>query len=840
MTRPATYVPPWGPQDCKIAFICEQPGKDEALRTRRPLTGPAGEEFDRILKDVGIARSECYLTNTIKDLDHPLTHYCVFQVRGQSRKLIGFTPAGQSYVNLLKEELQDVKANVLVACGAVALLALSERVGISKWRGSIIESTLLPGRKCLGTYHPATVIPPKNVYLNRWTIISDLKRAKEQAEYPWLPSLDLDLIVEPTFHECLLFLQSCLEHGKRGERIYYDIEISPQTMEVTCISFAFGHTSMSIPFWNAQGDYFILDQEAALWQGIARILEDATIEKGGQYITFDSHFLLRRYGIKCRNLHDTHIGFRILFPDYPAGLDFIQSIYTDLPYHKDDGKKHLKVVGEWRKFYIYNALDSVSCSMSMPKIEHDLKSQGNWETYERQRKLIPPLTYMMERGIRCNVEGMMAHRRRNESNIKDLEFRLWDEVGYRINWNSPKQLCNYFYKELKYEPYRKRGLDGNSSETCDDEALKRLSRKGAVAAQIIRDIKELANENSRYLSPYITRPDGRILWHKVDSDHRIRCEYKPVGAGTGRLASGENIFGTGMNMQNWPHSLLSYLLADEGYIYYSFDMSQIENRIVAYVGRVLQMIDAFERGIDLHRLTASLIFGKPIEEISDEPGSASLGGGKYSERFWGKKANHGLNYDFGYKAFAFLYEIPETQGKWIVDKYHSVYPGVRQNYHAMIRSQLRKDRTITNCRGRKRLFLDKLEDKTFKEAYAQIPQSSSADKVNEEGVEYIYYNDKFSPCELLTQVHDSVGFQVPLSLPWEEHARMLIDIKNSLESPFVWNDRSFVVPADLTIGLCLNKEECKELKAKNFPGDPALLAEKLHDIHLELSEPKGG
>ena len=149
-------------------------------------------------------------------------------------------------------------------------------------------------------------------------------------------------------------------------------------------------------------------------------------------------------------------------------------------------------------------------------------------------------------------------------------------------------------------------------------------------------------------------------------------------------------------MQNIPHSLLKYFLFDKDYIGYRIDLSQAENRIVAYVGNISQMIEAFENGIDVHKLTGSLIFQKPVEEITDEDGTCALGDGTHSERFWAKKANHGLNYDLGYRSFALLYELQEREAMWIVDRYHMAYPGVRNNYHALVKRLLREGRTIEN------------------------------------------------------------------------------------------------------------------------------------------------
>jgi len=283
-----------------------------------------------------------------------------------------------------------------------------------------------------------------------------------------------------------------------------------------------------------------------------------------------------------------------------------------------------------------------------------------------------------------------------------------------------------------------------------------------------------------------------------------------------------------MNMQNWPHELMKYLLADEGYVLYIPDKSQIENRIVAYVGNVIQMIEAFESDVDVHSLTAALIFGKPLNEVSDEPESSELGGGRFSERFWGKKANHALNYDMSYKTFALKYEIPETQAKWVVERYHLAYPGVRQNYHEMVKAQLGKDRTLTNLFGRKTLFLDQWGDKLWKVGYSCIPQGTTGDLINEYGLNYIYYNQTdFRPVELLGQFHDAIAFQIEvpsgINIPgykgrrpsWEEHAGMLRLIQAKLDTPLKWRDREFVVPTEITMGLSFYKEEGIKIKTIN-------------------------
>jgi DNA polymerase-1 len=230
------------------------------------------------------------------------------------------------------------------------------------------------------------------------------------------------------------------------------------------------------------------------------------------------------------------------------------------------------------------------------------------------------------------------------------------------------------------------------------------------------------------------------------------------------------------------------MLFDDGYIGYNIDLSQAENRIVAYVGPVPEMMRAFEESLDVHKLTAAMIYSKPIDDISSE------------ERQWGKRANHGLNYDLGFRSFALYYEIDESSARFIVDRYHQAYPGVRQGYHQQVRQMLSTSRTVTNCMGRNRVFLDRWGDDLFKSAYSFIPQSTVADIINERGLTYVYQNQQdFAPLELLLQIHDSIVFQIPKSTPLSLHAAMLWKLKKQLETPIKWKLNSFSIPADIQI-----------------------------------------
>jgi len=817
MTQSKTFVPPKGSPDAGIILVGEQPGQKE-VRHRIPFIGPAGRELDENLHAAGISRNDCYLTNVIKDLDKSINSYIDL-----SKKDAHVSKEAREYLNLLKEELSFHKANVIVAVGNIALWALTGRKGITNWRGSILESTILPDRKVIPIIHPSTIIPPKNQYLHKYLLVNDLVKARRESEYPDIRITPRNCIIEPNYETCVNYLHQLWHMGQAGNVIDLDIEVIGK--EMTCISLAHcEHEAISIPFEKHDGPYFDIDQEATLLRLIAKIVEDPEIALAGQNFCFDIDYLLLKFGMIPRGpLYCTMIAQKIIMPDFRAGLDFITSIHTDIPYYKAEGKQWMKIGGSYRQFWHYNAMDAVATAASRESQLTIIHRQDNTETLSRKLKSMYPYLDMMQRGILVDREGFDAERTKTETAISETEEELYSVAGYRFNYASPQQVMHHLHEVLGLKPYHKRTQKG-WVPSSDEDAMKRHSRNGVKEAKLIMELRRLAKRKGTYLDPKMIREDGRVT-----------TQYKPHGTATGRPSSSIPIIWPGAALQQWPHDLLSYLIPDPGYIFYSFDLSQIENRIVAYVGRIPSMIDAFESGKDVHRLTAGLIFGIRPNEVSDEAGSTQLGDGRHSQRDFGKKANHSLNYDYGYKNFALKYEIQERDAKWIVERYHEVYPEVRSGYHEMVKAQLRDGRTLTNLYGRQRRFMDRWGDQLFKDAYAHIPQSTTADKMDEEGLNYIYYNqDLFRPIQLLNIIHDSEGFQIPISTPWHRQAEMLQLIKESLETPLRWGSLEFVVPADLTMGLTLNKDDGTEIKHNKWPNSTEELANKLRENYNEL------
>ena len=796
-------VPPVGPLSAKIALVGEAPGATEE-RLGEPFVGESGDVLNKLLHQAGILRTECYINNVIKERppDNDIKHF--INVKDKSPKI---TSEGERYIEQLKAELNSCSANIIVALGQVPAYVLTGKREIMKWRGSVVDSTLLPGRKVLLTRHPAAALPGRDPLL-KYIILYDLRRAKEESQYPELILPQRTLHTHPSFIEVRDYISACMTLRQIG----FDIEVLRG--EVFCLAIAKSATDvMCVPFMeHGNIDYWDPLQETIIWRDLTELLESPHVVKVGQNLTFDGTFMFDKLGIKLHPCEDTMVAQGILTPDLKKGLAFLTSIHTKQPYYKDDGKYWMKLVGSLEDFWAYNCLDAAIVLEILPRQLRDLERFGMLDAYHRQVSLIEPLTFMYGRGFRMDVKRKERLSKATGWWIDRMTKELQELCGYEINPNSHQQVKALFYVEKEIKPYLKDG-----KPTTDDNAMRRLAKKGIPEAVLIRDIRHLRKLKGTYYDA------------KLDEDNRLRCSMNPVGAVTGRLSSSKTIFGTGMNLQNQPPSSKRLMLADKGYLLYDVDFAQGENRIVAYCAPEPRMIEAFESGVDVHCLTASLIFQKPIEEISDEDGSSSVGSGLLSERYWGKQNNHSFNYGKGPRQFALEFDCSEAEARFFIESYHKAYPGIRNSYWRWIQEALNKGRMIVNPLGRKRIFLKPLGHDVHKAAYAHFPQSTIADKINRDGLIYLYEDqDFFGPVELLNQVHDDIVFQVSLDYDPGDHAVILKALIDRLQIPITWRVREFVLPVEVKAGF--NIKDMTLIKGPN----ESLMVDEISERLLEL------
>ena len=776
-------IPAIGPKEAKIAIVGEAPGANEETEGK-PFVGASGRLLQSLMFRAGMTWGDCYVTNVIKERP-PKNDIEKFLKITKTR--VEHRDTFDQYVALLKEELKEVNPNVVLAVGNVSLYALTGETGITSWRGSIMESSLIPGLKVIPTIHPAAAI---RMYMYQYYIFNDIQRMKEEARFPYIKQKPYVYLTNPRLDEALDYLEEC----KKSDLVGFDIEVSGfkyGLSEVSCISFSHDYkTSMCIPFTRAGNPRWSLDNEKQLWDTICDILQDEKLRKIAQNKFFDTHFLFRRYGIVTKNCEDTMIAQAILRPDFPKSLDFINSMYTDINYYKADGKEFFGGLGNEEIFWTYNAKDSIVLSLVWDEMEKELKERDLWKTYRGQNDLVEALVFMSEHGMKLDTEGLVNKSEETKHILEQLEARFYNLAGKAFNLRSNKQLKEYFYGpkskgNLGLPAYKNKG-----KPTLDESALIKLSRPLTTRPAI---------EEARILLEHrkLSKLRGTYYEMSYDEDGRIRSSMNPVGTRFGRLSSSQNIFGTGANLQNQPYALKEYFLVDEGHVGYEIDLSQAENRIVAYVAPEPKLIEAFEKGIDIHRRTASYIFKKHESEISDEPGSApQFGSGEYSERFWGKKGNHAFNYDQSANAFSEQMLISRGEAQAIYNAYHNAYAGIKK-YHNLIQQQLQENRTLTNLFGRRYTFLDRWDYNLFKAAYAFIPQSTIADIINQWGIIPLY--EEYPEVVLLNQIHDSIVFEIPVSVPLERHAEIILEISGRLSQPLTWRGRSFTIPCELKI-----------------------------------------
>lgn len=314
-----------GSKDSKICIIGEALGAYEE-RARRPFVGPAGSVLDSCLQAAHLSRRDCYITNVVKvkPPGNDVSPYFKEDTRGRHT----FTPAGQEWVEILYEELKDVRANVLVPLGKVALAAITGHSRISRYRGYVMQGVAGVGsRKVIPAYHPAASL--RGQFILRYYITADLQKAKMESEFPSITRPERKLVVPTDFEECrewIRYLEGCTAWACDIEVVNY---------EVSCIGFAPApNLAISIPFYH---EHWNEEQECVMWKDMSRLMGNPNISKIFQNGIFDIHFLAQRSGIHvARPWEDTMVGHHIQYPEMLKGLEFLVSLHCGAQeYYKD-------------------------------------------------------------------------------------------------------------------------------------------------------------------------------------------------------------------------------------------------------------------------------------------------------------------------------------------------------------------------------------------------------------------------------------------------------------------------------------------------------------------------
>lgn len=520
-----------GPRVCKVMFVGEKPGYQE-VQFGRPLVGPSGHEFDRMIGEAGINRTDCFITNVAHEFIYGEGFYKAPQAKELGKPRIqGRYPVDpiREGLEILPTLIEEINPNIVILLGEIALWAVTGETGIKKWRGSVME--LPDGRKVLPTYNPAYVLKDWGV---RSICVQDFRRAKKESAYPGVRRPSKSYIIRPSFEDAMDSLAAA-----KGKTVAVDIET--RGGHTSCIGFGTKiHEGICIPLTCAERPegYFPFEEEALLREKFKETFTDPGTELVLQNGLYDAQYIAKDMGFMIDMKHDTSVMQHVCFPSLEKRLNFIASMYCEhYEYWKDDGKDWESKEGGEENHWVYN-LDDVSytleCYHTLKKlIEH----YGLEEPYTFQMSLWRPVTKMMLRGIqvdhayKSSLEGKLL--------VEMSKRAEWFEqvLGHPFNPDSPKQMSTLFHRDFKLKPVVDRKT---RNPTLANDALETHATRVPLLKPLVEAIQEYRSIRI-YLNTYARAA--------LSSDGRIRSSFNINGTNTFRFSSSKYHDGTGVNLQ---------------------------------------------------------------------------------------------------------------------------------------------------------------------------------------------------------------------------------------------------------------------------------------------------
>lgn len=372
--------------------------------------------------------------------------------------------------------------------------------------------------------------------------------------------------------------------------------------------------------------------------------------------------------------------------------------------------------------------------------EHFSKnSEISRELFDMETTVLPILTRMEILGIHIDSNILKEYSVELKQKIHETETKIFTEVGHDFNIASPAQLQKVLFEErgLKASKKTKRGY---STDTSVLEELKNVD----IVPKLILDYRE----QTKLLSTYV-----ESLPKLVDKNDRIHTDFIQTGTATGRLACRDP------NLQNIPvrndagRKIRSAFTAPPGKILISADYSQIELVVLAHLSGDKNMIAAFNSGTDIHKTTASLIYGVSPEQVTAEM------------RRVAKAINFGVIYGMGTYSLSKDLGISRVEAQKFIDMYFKMYSSVSRFMADTISSAEEKG-YVETIFGRRRSILNinsnnKIEKSAAERVAKNSPiQGSAADIVKKAMLEVSKSLDESGlPAKILLQVHDELIFE---------------------------------------------------------------------------------
>ncbi|MCB9616619.1 MAG: DNA polymerase I [Sandaracinus sp.] len=465
----------------------------------------------------------------------------------------------------------------------------------------------------------------------------------------------------------------------------------------------------------------------------------------------DTSTILERHGLTLEGVvGDTRLASFLIDPtrDIPHRLDQLVRrnlqrtlVGEESVRGKGSAKKALAEVSV-DKLGPYAAHLAAAVSELWPILEHLLEEEGQRRFLDEiELPLSLVLARMQRVGIGADGTVLETLGREFEARRDEVEAEVHALAGRTFNLGSAKQLGEVLFDELKL-PVLKRTKTGYSTAA---DVLERLAPKHPVVAQVLR-WRALAKLVNTYT---------RVLREAIAEDGRIHCRIQQTVGASGRLIT------TDPDLQRTPirtddgKRIREAFVPRSGWVLISADWSQIELRILAHVTQDSLLLEAFREGIDVHRRTASQIFGVAGEDVTP------------AQRNVGKTVNFATIYGQGATALAQSLDLPRKEAKALIDRYFEAYAGVRTWLDATVAEAHAKGFVETLMNRRRYVPELSSRDPTERSYGERIAtntpiQGSAADLCKLAMLDVAKaFADEGVQAEMLLQIHDELLFECP-------------------------------------------------------------------------------
>ena len=385
--------------------------------------------------------------------------------------------------------------------------------------------------------------------------------------------------------------------------------------------------------------------------------------------------------------------------------------------------------------------DFPACSLVVlnKSLSEELSLLGMSELYEKiELPLVDVLFEMEKTGVLVDKAVLESLGKKFSAEVNDYSAKIYEEAGEKFNINSPKQLAVVLFEKMCI-PYPKKTKKYSTSA----EILESLRYNYPIVDYILK-----YRAVSKLLGTYV---EG--LGKLICADGRIRTEYKQMMTATGRLSSAEP------NLQNIPvreqegKELRAIFIAGEGKTLVSADYSQIELRLMAHFSADPNMLDIYNRGGDIHAMTASLVFGVPLEEVTPEM------------RRKAKAVNFGIIYGISEYGLSESVHCSVKEAKKFIESYFASFPKVKEFVDKTV-EDAKKSGEVHTLFGRRRkiseLSSSNFMTRSFGERAAMNTplQGSAADIIK---IAMISVSEKLkgTNAKLILQIHDELIVECP-------------------------------------------------------------------------------